>query len=160
MPVFDNIASCSEIPDAIGWSSVMQWTGSTVVECKTSVADFYADKAKYFQWRHKQHGWRYRGRFKDGEAQLYEKVFLPRMGNYRYFMCEAGLIEESLVLSQAPDHGLLWCKGRTVRVIVPAPLRLQDITDFESEIRYLRFAIINQKKPYQPGKGRQEVLAL
>ena len=32
-PVFSGIASCDEIPDAIGWSSRYGWYGSTVVEC-------------------------------------------------------------------------------------------------------------------------------
>jgi hypothetical protein len=45
-PVFAGIASCSEVPDAIGWSSCYAHEGSTVIECKISRSDFYAERKK------------------------------------------------------------------------------------------------------------------
>lgn len=154
-PVFNNIASCAEIPDAIGWSSCYGHRGSTVVECKTSMADFYADKKKYWRWQNPNVKWDYfsHDRFaviskKERTERGYREVELSRMGNYRFFMCEADLIAESAIKEHAPDHGLLYCKGRSVRVIIPAPLRSRELTDYDSEIRYLRFAIINSKKPF------------
>ena len=150
-PVFAGIASCSEIPDAIGWSSCYRWTGSTVIECKTSLSDFYADKRKYFRWKHPNatSGYPY-GRLlkKEAEEQGYRLEELSRMGNYRFIMCEAGLIPESAMAFHANEHGLLYCTGNRVITVVPAPRRTQLLTDLDSEIRYLRFAIINSKTPY------------
>lgn len=54
-PVYSRNASCAEIPDAIGWSSSYYWYGSTVIECKASVPDFYADQRKKFVWQHGEH---------------------------------------------------------------------------------------------------------
>lgn len=153
-PVFNNCASCAEIPDAIGWSSAYGWSGSTVIECKTSMSDFRADKNKYWQWRHPGKPWGYPfGRLTKKEAaeQGYDAVELSRMGSYRFFMCESGVIPESAVQEHAPDHGLLYVKGNTVKVVISAPLRKCELIDFDSEIRYLRFAIINGKKPYPYG---------
>jgi len=50
-PIFNNCASCAEIPDAIGWSSSYKHRGSLVIECKASRSDFYADKKKRFRWK-------------------------------------------------------------------------------------------------------------
>lgn len=60
------VAQVGEIPDAIGWKSCE----SFLIECKTSRADFLADKKK--PWRR-------------------EPEF--GMGVYRYFMAPAGIIK-------------------------------------------------------------------
>lgn len=148
-PVFAGIASCSEVPDAIGWSSCYAHEGSTVVECKTSRTDFYAERKKQFVWKHPK--WNYfvsarRYTEKVALAQGFVKEERWRMGHYRFFMCEPEIITAEMVRQTAPDHGLLWVKGRTVSMVIKAPRR-QNIA-FESEIRYLRFAIINSKSPH------------
>ena len=150
-PVFSQCASCEEIPDAIGWSSAWGWKGSTVIECKTSVSDFRADKKKRFMWKHPQHDWRFgMDRFSKKRAKEdgYELVEVPMMGDYRFYFCEAGVLPESMVAEQAPDHGLIYKEGQWIRIVRPAPKR--EMVDKDSEIRFLRFAIINAKKPYEP----------
>lgn len=52
-------ASCAEIPDAIGWGTSWKAHGSIVVECKTSLSDFHADKKKYLEYKHPEHGFTY-----------------------------------------------------------------------------------------------------
>lgn len=146
-PVFSKNASCSEIPDAIGWSSLR---GSIVVECKTSVSDFYADKHKYEGWKdHERNCIHTGGRWRSEQAKRFgwELVELPRMGDYRYFMCPPDVIAEELVEKHAKDHGLLYAKGRIVRVVRQALKR--DNPHKDAEIRYLRFCIINRKIPYR-----------
>jgi hypothetical protein len=148
-PVFSNIASCGEIPDAIGWSSRYQWAGSTVIECKTSVSDFYADKKKRFLWRHIEHKWRTaypRLTKKEAAESGYVLEEVPTMGDYRFYFCDAVILSEELISTHAPDHGLLWLSGRRIRLIRNAPKR--ENVDKDGEIRYLRFAIINCKKPH------------
>lgn len=148
-PVFSGIASCAEVPDAIGWSSCHEWYGSTVIECKTSVTDFYADKKKRLRWKHPQYGWLYTGRRVSrrwAEENSYEAVEVPVMGDYRFYLCELGVLTETLVTEHAPDHGLLCLEGRAVRVVRPAPKR--ELVNKDAEIRYLRFAIINRKLDY------------
>jgi hypothetical protein len=136
-PVLSNCASVREIPDAIGWSSSYKWYGSTVVECKTSVSDFYADKKKRFAWKHVEHNG-------------YEKIEVPLMGDYRFYMCDSGIISAELVEKHASDHGLLWLAGRSVKVIKEAPKR--SLVNKDGEIRFLRFAIINAKEPFSNRK--------
>lgn len=148
-PVFAGIASCSEIPDAIGWSSCYGHEGSTVIECKASRTDFYADRKKQFVWKHPE--WNYfvstrQYSEKSALAQGFKKEERSRMGHYRFYFCEPGIITPEMVQQNAPDHGLLWAKGRSVSVIVKAPRRTN--IAFETEIRYLRFAIINGKLPH------------
>lgn len=149
-PVFTRAASCSEIPDAIGWTSRYQFSGSIVVECKASRADFYADKKKSIFWEHSKHLWRLPSKRMSkevAEESGYAAVTLPLMGVRRYFMCAPGVITAELVTERHPDHGLLWLGGRRVRVIIQAPKR--EAFDYHSEIRYLRFAIINRKEPVE-----------
>ncbi len=57
-PVFTEKGSSQsgEMPDAIGWLS----DGSIVVECKTSIADFKADKKKAFRKKTKKGMGKYR----------------------------------------------------------------------------------------------------
>lgn len=152
-PVFSRCASCSEIPDAIGWSSAYGWRGSTVVECKTSVGDFYADLRKAFLWKHPEHSlWTYpAGRISAKSALLqgYEKVRLPLMGNYRFYFCEDGVLPLYLIEEKAPDHGLIYKQGRRIKIVRPAPKREEQWWDKDAEIRFLRFTIINGKKPHK-----------
>jgi hypothetical protein len=148
-PVFAGIASCSEVPDAIGWSSCYAHEGSTVIECKISRNDFYAERKKQFVWKHPN--WNYfvsarRYTEKAALAQGFVKEERWRMGHYRFFMCEPEIITAEMVQANAPDHGLLWVKGRSVQKVINAPRRHN--VAYESEIRYLRFAIINSKTPH------------
>lgn len=150
-PVFSGIASCDEIPDVIGWSSCYRWRGSTVIECKTSVADFHADKRKSLVYRHPQWGEYPAKRMTAAEAERegYVAIRLPRMGDFRFFLCEPGVLTPWLIEQYAPDHGLIYARGsRRVVIARPAPRRTTDSVDRAAEIRYLRFAIINGKRPY------------
>lgn len=136
-PVLSGIASTEEIPDAIGWSC----DGSVVVECKTSILDFYADKQKYVRYRH-PNGWLYKG---DGRVRRlveagYEQVTIPNMGDFRYFLCEPGILEAAH-LKDYPDHGLLHVVKNRIKVIVEAPRR--DTVNLRSELRCLRFAVVH-----------------
>ncbi len=74
----------AETPDAIGWAG----TVSTLVECKTSVADFRADALKSFR------------RYPDSG-----------MGNQRYFCAPKGMIKVT-----PEGWGLLEYDGRKLRV--------------------------------------------
>jgi hypothetical protein len=145
-PIFCRIASATEIPDAIGWSSKWNWQGSIVIECKVSVGDFRGDIYKRFPTA-----------FPDKDCAICDGIGFERgkrrvvclcrkpmkMGDRRYFMVPTGLINLE-DMAKYPDHGLLWVKGRRVVVMKEAPERTERNTD--NEIRLLRFAIINRKK--------------
>lgn len=150
-PIFSSNASCEEIPDAIGWTSRYQFRGSIVIECKTSRSDFYADLKKSRYWEHPERGWTYLrkrvSRKKALEYGLIEK-HMHRMGDFRFYLCQPMIVTAEMVAKHAPDHGLLWLEGRRMRVVAQAPRRAN--VDYVSEIRYLRFSIINQKQPYAP----------
>jgi hypothetical protein len=136
--------------------------GSTVIECKTSLSDFYADQRKYSVWRHKERGWdeyrnSRRGVTPEQATELgYGLIDLPRMGDYRFYFCEPGIITPENLTANAPDHGLCYVTANRVKVIVPAPERTN--VNKNGEIRYLRFAILNRKLPYfQPEPLREAV---
>jgi len=137
-PVLSGIASAGEIPDAIGWGS----DGSIVVECKTNIMDFYADKAKYERYQRGDDGWLHKGngRVKHLIEAGYRKVEIPNMGHRRFFLCEPDVLEAAHIKDR-PDHGLLHVAGRTIRLIVDAPMR--EKFDYHSEIRCLRFALVH-----------------
>lgn len=158
-PVFSRNASCSEIPDAIGWTSYYNYRGSIVVECKTSVSDFHADKKKKAGFKNPSYGddYIFRASHYRNVPEGCERIVLPRMGDFRYFMCQPGVITPEMIEKHAPDHGLLHAFGRRINVVVMAKRRTE--VDRVSEIRYLRFAIINSKKPFEP-EIVQQVLAL
>lgn len=59
------LTSSGEIPDVIGW----EWRESHLIECKTSVADFRADRQKPFR-----------------------RVPELGMGKYRWYLAPAGVI--------------------------------------------------------------------
>lgn len=138
-PVLAGIASCKEIPDAIGWSS----SDCSVIECKTSLADFRRDRHKYINFQRgniilaTKHIQGRRDRFSD-----WEKVAKKSMGQHRYFLCEAGVIPAEAVGEHNPDHGLLYVQGKQVRTIIEAPLRT-DMRDLESEVKFLRYALVH-----------------
>ncbi|MDY7001352.1 MAG: hypothetical protein SVS15_06180 [Thermodesulfobacteriota bacterium] len=89
---FRELASVgNEIPDAIGWRRAGQI--SILVECKATRNDFLSDKRKFFR-RHPQMG----------------------MGDYRYFMCPAHLINPRA--NELPSGwGLLWVYPGQVREV-------------------------------------------
>lgn len=145
-PIFHRCASCSEIPDAIGWSGSYKHHGSIVIECKASRADFYADKKKRFRWKHPKWGFSYRaGRLsrKEAEKEGWLADPIPLMGNYRFYLCAPGTITLELLAEHAPDHGLLIIEGRRIAIAKMAP-RIGS-PNYEAEVRFLRFAIINRK---------------
>lgn len=149
-PVYAGNASCSEIPDAIGWSSCWKWKGSTVIECKASLSDFRADAKKWMGCRDSRWGSTYKLktlRWTDEQAAQagYEVITLPRMGDFRFFLCPEGLVSPAMVEEQDPEHGLLWLTGHRVRTVRDAKRREQ--VNYADEVSYLRFAILNRKMP-------------
>ncbi len=163
-PVFAGIASCSEVPDAIGWSSSYKHRGSIVVECKVSAADFYADKKKAFVWRdpaptHSLYGdaWQISRNYLSNKAAKeagYIAEEILRMGDYRFYLCPPGMVTEQMIEKHAPDHGLLYVESNKVKIIREAPRR--EKANYPAEIRYLRFAIINNKVPHESAKMETE----
>lgn len=81
-----------EIADAIGWLPSM---GSILIECKTSVSDFYSDRAKPFR------------RFPESG-----------MGLTRYFLTPKGLVTDKMLLPK--QWGLLEVCGKVIRQRKPA----------------------------------------
>ena len=89
----DPTVNTLEQPDAIGWA---RGGCSTLVECKTSRADFIADRAKSWR-RHPSMG----------------------MGRLRYFLLDRAFITEEELPA---GWGLLYPHGRSVRVVKKAVL--------------------------------------
>jgi len=84
--VTTELVSAGETPDAIGWNPGFSW----LVECKTSRADFRADKKKWPR-RNPKEG----------------------LGDFRYYLCETDLIRPD----ELPDKwGLLFWNGKKVKV--------------------------------------------
>ncbi len=145
-PVLTKVASCREIPDAIGWTSCYKYRGSLVVECKTSLADFYADKAKYVEFVHPEDRHPIRDKYarvRALRAAGYGERLVPNMGDYRFFLCEPGIVAAEQVSKLRPDHGLLYLDGKRLKVVIEAPRR--EMVDHASEVHYLRFALIHVK---------------
>ena len=82
--------SCSEIPDALGFTK----EHSVLIECKISRADFFADAKKDFR-------------------RCPEKG----LGNYRFYLCPAGMIKPAEL--PAP-WGLVYVNGEKSRQVKPA----------------------------------------
>lgn len=83
--VFDELvcnSATNEIPDAIGFNAC----GSFLIECKTSRADYFADKNKPFR-------------------------IIPEngMGNYRFILCPENVIKKEEIYT---GWGLIWASGR------------------------------------------------
>lgn len=92
--VLTELATTGETPDAIGWCG----THSTLVECKTSMADFMADASKFFR-RNPEEG----------------------LGQCRYFLALPGVIPcESL----PAGWGLLELIASKVRKVRPSALHV------------------------------------
>ena len=144
-PVFRCGASCDEIPDAIGWNS----HHSFVVECKTSRSDFFADRWKYVGYRDPRFSFIYSVGMKRAEYRRsyelrgYEKVNLPRMGSFRFYLCEGDLLGIQDIDQMAPDHGLLSAVGHKIRIVKDAPQRIPEMVALRSETRYLRMKLIH-----------------
>ena len=94
------VSSSPEIPDAIGWKSHPM---SILVECKTSVSDFYADKKKP-------------GRIAETRG--------AGIGRLRYYMTPPGLLSVGMIERQRPGWGLVEVTGR---VVAAYPLRLDGV---------------------------------
>ncbi len=79
-----------EIPDVIGWCNGGMW--SVLIECKTSVGDFYSDSKKPGR----------SGKITAG------------IGRERYYMAEKGVLSAERVERNRPGWGLLEvCENRT-----------------------------------------------
>jgi hypothetical protein len=63
------------------------------------------------------------------------------MGDYRFFLCEEGIIDPDDIKERHPDHGLLHIKGRRIITVVSAPQRTEP--HLRAEVRYLRFGLIH-----------------
>lgn len=147
--VLGGVASCREVPDAIGWSnSVRGGYGSIVVECKRSMSDFYRDRKKNVRsrmvWSEDEvlesiHPATKSSPVRRSVATVQEEV--PRMGDRRYFLCPAEIISVESVTKHFPDHGLLWQRGRKVYVMRAAPGRKNPC--HASEVVLLKFALIH-----------------
>ena len=87
-------SGCAECPDAIGWVSGGM---SHLVECKTSRADFLADRDKWFR--------------REDIGQTHAA------GNFRWYLTPPGLVQPCEIKGQ---WGLLEVHGRSVREIVQA----------------------------------------
>lgn len=123
-PVLAEIGTATaETPDAIGW--FISGSFSILIECKTTVFDFYADKQKTFR------------RMPD-----------KGVGDYRYFMTTKGLLAGRKL---PPDWGVLEVCGRVVRV-THQPKRqpknhTAEATMLCSTIRRLQTVSDDYKKP-------------
>lgn len=104
--VYSGFAIVSEIPDAMGWSGSWKNAGSIVVECKVSRQDWLRDKRKTCVL----------------EPGI--RCGRGRMGEYRYFLCPAGLLTAEDVEQHYPDHGLIVPFGRGCKIVRLAPYRL------------------------------------
>jgi hypothetical protein len=87
-------SGCAECPDAIGWTSGGM---SHLVECKTSRADFLADRDKWFR--------------RDDVGQIFAA------GNFRWYLTPPGLVQPCEIKGL---WGLLELHGKAIREIVPA----------------------------------------
>ncbi len=146
-------AACAEIPDAVGWKN--SGRESLLIECKTSRADFHADKRKSFRM--------------DAAAG---------MGMYRYFMCEPGVIA---VADLPPGWGLLWVKPKVVeraagwdasrwdgggseaRIYQHAPNRVAEMTLLYSALSRLRLDLGDaefRRRVHMPYTARKAARAL
>lgn len=93
---------------------------STIIEVKTSHADFLADRKKY-------------ARTSQAEANKHQ------IGNYRYYLCPEGVIKSD----ELPEGwGLLYWNGKMVSKVVPAPRKWE--TDHKYDM-FLLCSIIRRE---------------
>jgi len=103
-------AQSGEIPDIIGWRG----QHSTLIECKTSLADFRRDLKKWFR--------------NSG----------PGVGQQRYFMAPKGIIP---VAEVPPSWGLLEVTGSTVKTTKKLSLLYLDERIASAEVPMLVAAL-------------------
>jgi len=131
VPAFAEIVTyANERPDAIGWHQGL----STVVECKASRADFFADRAK-FHMASETSG----------------------MGRRRWYLVPAGLV----VASEVPAWcGLAYAMGRRVDAVKVAPLRSIDDASAQAECLVLASAVRRHVLgvPFDEKRGRFETV--
>jgi len=85
--IISDLMSGRETADVIG----LGHGNSALIECKSSRADFLADRKKFFR-----------------------RVPELGLGNLRYYLCPQGLIKSN----EVPEHwGLLYCSGRRISII-------------------------------------------
>lgn len=102
--------STGERADAIGW----EFWASHLVECKTSLSDFYADRSK---------------RCRRAARQL---------GDRRWYLCRAGLIRPEQVRD---GWGLLYATPGQVRLVVEAEKRERTTDELRVELRMIASAM-------------------
>lgn len=99
-------SSSSEIPDAIGWFCGGRF--SVLIEAKSTLSNFLADRSKRFR-RHPEQG----------------------MGRYRYYLTPPGLVHEK----DLPDAwGLLECHPKRMAVVRLAALQIQHKAEAEVQV--------------------------
>ena len=103
--LYESAASNGEVPDVIGWAG----TGSVMIECKASRADFLRDATKPSR----------------------KKPALG-MAHRRYYLCPAGVLK---VEDMPPRWGLLWAEKN--RVIVQREARGFPQRNLLAEIQFL-----------------------
>jgi hypothetical protein len=70
------------------------------------------------------------------------------MGDYRFFLTVPEIVTPDDVAKHFPDHGLIYFDGRLVKLAREAPRR--DNPNHQDEVRFLRYAIINRKRSWEP----------
>jgi len=114
----ERVTSTSENPDAIGFKHGFSW----LIECKSSRADFLADKKKHFR--------------RDASQD---------MGYERYFMAPVGLLEPSeipggwglLEVYEVPPRA----RNRTVKTALESERFFEGERNLSAEVSYLVSAI-------------------
>lgn len=86
---------CGETPDVIGWKNC----NSYLIECKTSRADYFADKKKKFR------------KFADNSGYFHKYG----MGKFRYYFVPEGLVSPEEVPG---NWGLVYLDGRSYKEII------------------------------------------
>jgi hypothetical protein len=127
------VTAAFENPDAIGFDSGF----SIVVECKTSRADFFADRKK---------------------SHMFDAT--RGMGRMRWYLVPAGLVKPE----ETPDWcGLAYAKGRGVEVVKYAPIReidslaaLNECIVLQSCVRRFQLDVPFSVRTIRDGRGREE----
>ncbi|AQS40218.1 hypothetical protein Sps_05149 [Shewanella psychrophila] len=103
-----------EIPDAIGFRNANGYVGSVMVEVKVSRGDFLADKKKAHR---------------NGQT--------VGLGNWRYYMCPADLIQPSEL---PPKFGLLYVNNRGHVKPVVSPFLTTNFNDQRDVLETMKFS--------------------
>jgi hypothetical protein len=150
-PVLHGINVTAEIPDAIGWSSSYKFRGSHVLECKASRSDFIRDRHKGRYLVGPSNGYGGHHKVKWPAKDYLERMRQPgwtehrasRMGDFRWIACPDDLLSVTDIERYAPDHGLLWCNGSNLRVVVQREAPRRAKVNHAAEVRLLRGALIH-----------------